>query len=47
MAGISTEAKVGAFMLAAFAILVFMTMQLGEFKLGGGAVTPSGPSSTT
>lgn len=36
MAGISTEAKVGAFMLAAFAILVFMTMQLGEFKLGGG-----------
>lgn len=36
MAGFSTEAKVGVFMLVAFAVLVYMTMQIGAFKLGGG-----------
>lgn len=36
MASFSTEAKVGVFMVVGLAILVYMTMQLGEFKMGGG-----------
>ncbi len=35
MAGVSTEAKVGIFVLVGIAILAYMTIRLGDFKLGG------------
>ncbi|MCB2226014.1 MAG: MCE family protein [Desulfarculaceae bacterium] len=35
MAGVSTEAKVGIFVLVGVAILAYMTIRLGDFKLGG------------
>jgi phospholipid/cholesterol/gamma-HCH transport system substrate-binding protein len=35
MAGVSTEAKVGIFVMVGIAILVYMTIRLGEFKIGG------------
>ena len=34
MAGVSTEAKVGIFVLAGIALLAYMTIRLGDFKLG-------------
>lgn len=37
MAGFSTEAKVGLFVAVGFAILVYMTVQIGDFKLGAGS----------
>lgn len=35
MAGISTEAKVGIFVLVGIVILAYMTIRLGKFELGG------------
>jgi phospholipid/cholesterol/gamma-HCH transport system substrate-binding protein len=35
MAGVSTEAKVGIFVLMGIAILAYMTIRLGKFELGG------------
>ncbi len=35
MSGVSTEAKVGIFVMVGLAILAYMTIRLGSFKIGG------------
>jgi phospholipid/cholesterol/gamma-HCH transport system substrate-binding protein len=35
MSGVSTEAKVGIFVLVGLAVLAYMTIRLGSFKIGG------------